>query len=137
MLQNIPIIDDDDETNIDDDEDFFPAYLNGKEANSLAESDRSSSDVNVQVFAVRLYRQCMILNLKFVFYEMLYWIIGWVFFCFFFHCLPVTSGTGKLYINMQLIFLALFCKYFVVVNLHTKNFVDSSATSPYLFVLVF
>ncbi|XP_025105170.1 WD repeat-containing protein 62-like isoform X3 [Pomacea canaliculata] len=43
-LKNIPIIDDDDETNIDDDEDFFPAYLNGKEANSLAESDRSSSD---------------------------------------------------------------------------------------------
>lgn len=86
MLQNIPIIDDDDETNIDDDEDFFPAYLNGKEANSLAESDRSSSDVNVQVFAVRLYRQCMILNLKFVFYEMLYWIIGWLF-VFFIVCL--------------------------------------------------
>nr|KAG5699759.1 hypothetical protein BaRGS_014175 [Batillaria attramentaria] len=30
VAPNIPIIDDDDETNVDDDEDFFPAYLRSK-----------------------------------------------------------------------------------------------------------
>ncbi|XP_076442511.1 uncharacterized protein LOC143281273 isoform X2 [Babylonia areolata] len=42
--KNIPIIDDDDETNIDDEEDFFPAFIKNKLPGVPAESDRSSSD---------------------------------------------------------------------------------------------
>ncbi|XP_070180753.1 mitogen-activated protein kinase-binding protein 1-like isoform X2 [Littorina saxatilis] len=42
--KNIPIIDDDDETNIDDDEDFFPAYMKSRLPGPATESDRSSSD---------------------------------------------------------------------------------------------
>ncbi|KAL8619681.1 hypothetical protein ACOMHN_019736 [Nucella lapillus] len=40
--KNIPIIDDDDETNIDDDEDFYPAYLNDKLPKN--ENERISSE---------------------------------------------------------------------------------------------